>query len=525
MSYSFPQDQLTIGANEVEMYRDDPTLGGPYDLMNCMEYNDKYKCISRSRICISGISDIKPLCLTESINDNYFPAWSPDGSQIAYVSSRDGLYEIYVMSPDGDNGMRLTDISQDRYYSLSWSPEGEEIAFAQQTAEEKDREICVMDIASSAIECLTNNSVYDDQPSWSPDGEWISYISNVDGQHQVFIMKADGTEQRQLTDEDSNHGYPMWRPLEQTSSLSKPQQPTQKPTGEAPSVAEQADGPQPCTEIGQAWVSPVDSMEMVCVPEGEFLFGAGDDDPYARESEKPQRVEYLDAFWIDKTEVTNNMFVKYLNEIYDNISLEISGDGEITTLYYENNIIAELLDNNPNEYGRKDPKEIINSQFVVTPDYGEHPVTKVPWYGADAYCEWAGRSLPDEFEWEKAARGTDGHVYPWGNQEPTGSLANFADRNISGWILWADKSINDGYAITAPVGNYTDGASPYGALDMAGNVEEWVIIPHGIYEGTELILKHAGIEKYPHYAIEGLRGGLGMINLKISARQLLLLER
>jgi len=101
-----------------------------------------------------------------------------------------------------------------------------------------------------------------------------------------------------------------------------------------------------------------------------------------------------------------------------------------------------------------------------------HPVVQVSWNDAKAHCEWAGRRLPSEGEWEKTACGTDGRTYPWGNEKSAGNLLNLTDRNFD-LADWADTMMVDGYRYTSPVGSYPDGASLYGALDMAGIVWVW----------------------------------------------------
>jgi serine/threonine-protein kinase len=207
---------------------------------------------------------------------------------------------------------------------------------------------------------------------------------------------------------------------------------------------------------------------------------------------------YLDAYWIDQTEVTNAMFAEFLNEMGN------QREGKYTWLDSDDEENEERIDW---EGGEWRPKS----------GYGDHPVIEVTWYGARAYCEWAGRRLPTEAQWEKAARGTDGRTYPWGD-EFNGKLLNYCDTKCP--EEWPDDEYNDGYAKTAPVGSYPDGASPYGALDMAGNVYEFVMDwysnnyysnspdkdPHGPSNGTYKIHRGGSWWNPPYHIRSADRG-------------------
>lgn len=181
---------------------------------------------------------------------------------------------------------------------------------------------------------------------------------------------------------------------------------------------------------------------------GDFIMGSDN----GRPDERPQRVVYLDAFEIDSYEVTNVQYLRFL---------------EATV--------------------HKPPSYWIEGKYP--PGQAVYPVVGVSWEDADVYCQWAGKRLPTEAEWEKACRGTDGRAYPWGNTwdasrsnvfrpDPSLSFANLAEPEATArdsmWKYLLSTPVNTGILGLRPVGSYPNGASSYGVMDLAGNASEWV---------------------------------------------------
>ncbi len=169
----------------------------------------------------------------------------------------------------------------------------------------------------------------------------------------------------------------------------------------------------------------------------------------------PIHLVQLDPFYLDANEVTNDAFLEFLEGIED---VETGCDGQLCFNIDDSQIEADD-----------------EGQYAVEKSYFEHPVAGATWYGAASYCDWRDARLPTEAEWELAAswdnENSKKFLYPWGD-EFDGSALNYCDINCE--ETQASSEIDDGFALTAPVGSYDNGRSPVGAYDMGGNVWEWV---------------------------------------------------
>ena len=204
-------------------------------------------------------------------------------------------------------------------------------------------------------------------------------------------------------------------------------------------------------------------MVMVYVPEGVFEMGSEEGDIH----ESPAHSVYLDAFWIDQTEVTNRQFAEYITAI----EIEVKAQQlQTVTAKTVTELMGASVGPGGMEFGLfwENPTGI-NSSWETIPT---HPVVRVSWYDANMFCQWRGARLPTEAEWEKAARGIDQRTYPWGEVWDANKL-NFCDKNCELAEI-KQQRFDDGFWRTSPVGSYEGGRSPYGLYDMAGNVSEWV---------------------------------------------------
>jgi formylglycine-generating enzyme required for sulfatase activity len=215
-------------------------------------------------------------------------------------------------------------------------------------------------------------------------------------------------------------------------------------------------------------VNEIDGQTLALVPAGKAVFGSREDDPDALDHEKPQFEAELPDFYLGIYCVTNAQYAAFLNAVqpsqhdrsrwirlwYTYLGTYRPDAGRTKTIWQFENGLGFL-------WARLEgPVQIDGSNYVVDePEhYGDHPIVRVSWYGAQAYCEWAGLRLPTELEWEKGARGQEGSRYPWGNEW---------DANM------CRHKRNRGVEMTCRVSDYPEGMSEWGMFNMSGNVWEW----------------------------------------------------
>lgn len=198
----------------------------------------------------------------------------------------------------------------------------------------------------------------------------------------------------------------------------------------------------------QIFSSPVDTSQMIHIPAGEFIYGV---EIPEHDGQHERTLVHLEGYWIDRTPVT---FAQYHEFI---VATEYLPPLRGVSRSWEKCYLPYLW-----ESKKRSPKE-----------YAEMPMIFVSWYDAFAYCEWTGKSLPTEWEWEKAARGTDGRTFPWGE-----------DPNASQYChcLETDDLVSEMHL--ASVNAFPQGISPYGCLDMLGNASEWCLNSYWVEQGN-----------------------------------------
>lgn len=221
-----------------------------------------------------------------------------------------------------------------------------------------------------------------------------------------------------------------------------------------------------------------DGIVFIYVPSGTFTMG---NNAQKGLDASPEHQVTLSHYWIAKNQTTTGQFRAFVKETGYVTDVEKPGHPGPFVLVMPK---AEYYEPTPG-YNWDNAYDHVLAEHPDLTINDNHPVSAVSWNDTIAYTDWLSKkiglpiSLPTEAEWEYAARGNDGRVYPWGNDIPDGTRANYADETMQKYFpnleqAYVHFGVDDGYALTSPVGSFPAGASPVGALDMAGNVTEWV---------------------------------------------------
>ena len=264
--------------------------------------------------------------------------------------------------------------------------------------------------------------------------------------------------------------------------------------------------------------------DMLLIPEGEFIMGSGERDgrlgiDYGVD-EIPQRKVFVKDFYIDKYEVTNAEYREYLNYLvqnrvrlpfYEDIGIPIPEDWRYPEKTEDEKMGRWEDEKKLSTSITSQPLNLSTSQLLSYKEGMEnHPVSDVDWYMASGYCQWKGKRLPTEEEWEKAARGTDGRKYPWGNEENKGYANTRGQKTEDEKMRRYEDEKN---LSTSAVGSFQGDVSPYGMNDMGGNVAEWTSSLYRPYTGSPVAEREAFKREF--YVV---RGGSYLINAHESAR-------
>ena len=272
-------------------------------------------------------------------------------------------------------------------------------------------------------------------------------------------------------------------------------------------------------DLSQKSSNKVDVIDGRLISAGPFIMGSNKTDASGKQQEyglvkplfldeHPEHQVELPAFYIDTYEVTNEQYKRFVratgraepfpwtqngyNLLEDRLrASDLESLRWIATEYFKFDL----------DTGRMSKPSLLKAMRDDQANKNRLPVTSVTWQDADAYCRWSGKRLPSEAEWEKAARGSEGNEYPWGNEWDTGKT-NVGD----------DSDWENG---VAPVGSYPNNRSVYGVFDLAGNVWEWTASWYQPYPGSDYTSKDFG---ETHKVIRGGGGGVGHYSLSFFFR-------
>lgn len=358
-------------------------------------------------------------------------AWAPDSTALATGTTRD---LVVVWDPLTAQPRRELAGHQDNVLNVAWSPDGRWLA-----SRALDNELIVWEAATGAI--LRRNTVGRGifHLAWSPDSQWLAY-SSLNGPVVVwapgtgeFLWAVEAAAVRGLAWSPdgaqlaaaTENGVRLW-----PASRDLVPSPTPRPAATATG--------QPPTPTVAARVAPGDQRPMVLIPAGPFVMGAPETDPDADPDERPQHTVTLAAYWLDVYEVSHTDYAACVTAGACQPPAERDSNG---------------------------------FAYAYAAQMPTGAVVNVTWNAAAGYCAWAGKRLPTEAEWEKAAHGDAWRLYPWGSTVGPSGQAWFCEQ----CIFNRDRpDVLDDFSRPAPVTAFPEGVSPYGVHNLAGNVWEWV---------------------------------------------------